>query len=630
MPKRTRSHELEELSVARFNDLLPAKWVSRPKLPDYGIDREVEIFDPDGNSTGLSFLVQLRATDNAEIADRVVLETDELGYYAQLDLPVLVARYSSADNSFYCQWDSVIRARVRPSEDQASVTYRYVEEERWREDTPGAIRRMLEVRRALANYPPGAAVPVRLDLSRLSPASRYPVERALGQAIGDCAGALTRPRETRLVEVDIVPEERLLAVRFDAVASVTFDLPGADADLITNSALYALAKLFSRKGLVRQAETVARAILARGSPHHSDDLALSGCQALAADAEAMVELAILNGFHHQTAAYGAVLFEISRSRCGDAVKNRASDRFFAAALEVAEGADSIASVHYSIAQHYRGPATRLRSLHHYNRARRLRPAYLSTSYFLRDLGGLLYESRRPRCAAIAYRAAVPTNQDPILPLLLGDALLLSGELAEAEQQFAIAAAEHPPGVVVQEAELKRLVCKWLRGELGHDRVPLRRAEADAAMNPDGSDSAEQLWAVVRALDGLNPLAHFNLGIRCRDAGRPHDAVLHFLACAFVQPGDVEAWSNAAGCAFASHRGELVLGILAVAIERNGANAYDRFRADLEAAGIGAEALAELDTVALTLIGDARASDSGAFTIRLLDGDSFETLTIIDP
>lgn len=630
MPKRTRSHELEELSIARFNDLLPAKWVSRPKLPDYGIDREVEIFDPNGNSTGLSFLVQLRATDNAEIADRVVLETDELDYYAQLDLPVLVARYGSAENRFYCQWDSVIRARVSLGEGQASVTYRFSEAERWGEETPAAIRRMLEVRRALANYPQGAAVPVRLDLSRLPPASRYPVERALGKAIGDCSGALTRPRETRLVEVDIVPEEGFLAVRFDAVASVTFDLPGAGPDLIANSALYALAKLFSHKGLVRQGETVARTILARGSPHHSEKLALSACQALGADPGALVELAILNGFHHQGAAYGAVLFEISRSRRDDAVKNEASDRFFAAALDVAEGADSIASVHYSIAQHYRGPATRLRSLHHYNRARHLRPVYLTTSYFLRDLGGLLYESGRPRCAAVAYRAALPASQDPIQPLLLGDALLLSGELAEAEQLFAIVAAEHPRGVVVQEAELKRLVCEWLRGELGLDRVPLRRREAYAAMSPDGSDSAEQLWAVVRALDGLNPLAHFNFGIRCRDAGRAHDAVPHFLACAFVQPGDVEAWSNAASCAFASQQGELVLGILAVAVERNGAGAYDRLRADLDAAGIGAEALAELDTVALTLIGESQASDPAAFTMRLLDGDGFETLTIIDP
>lgn len=630
MPKRTRSHVLEELSIARFNDLLPAKWVSRPKLPDYGIDREVEIFNPDGNSTGLSFLVQLRATDNAEIADRVVLETDELAYYAQLDLPVLVARYGSAENSFYCQWDSVIRARVSLGEGQATVTYRFSEVERWGQETPAAIQRMLEVRRALANYPQGAAVPVRLDLSRLPPASRYPVERALGKAIGDCSGALTRPRETRLVEVDIVSEEGFLAVQFDAVASVTFNLPGADPDLIANSALYALAKLFLHKGLVRQAEMVARTILARGSPHHSENLALSACQALAADPGPLVELAILNGFHYQGAAYGAVLFEISRSRRDDAAKNEASDRFFAAALDVAEGADSIASVHYSIGQHYRGPATRLRSLHHYNRARHLRPAYLTTSYFLRDLGGLLYESGRQRCAAVAYRAALPASQDPIQPLLLGDALLLSGELAEAEQLFAIVAAEHPRGVVVQEAELKRLVCEWLRGELGLDRVPLRRREAYAAMSPDGSDSAEQRWAVVRALDGLNPLAHFNLGIRCRDAGRAHDAVPHFLACAFVQPGDVEAWSNAASSAFASHQGELVLGILAVAVERNGAEAYDRLRADLEAAGIDAEALAELDTVALTLIGESQASDPAAFTMRLLNGDGFETLTIIDP
>ncbi|QAY77255.1 DUF4365 domain-containing protein [Sphingosinicella sp. BN140058] len=237
MPKRSRSHELEELSVARFNALLPAKWVSRAKLPDYGIDREVEVFDEEGNSTGLTFLVQLRATDSAELGDRVVLETDELDYYRQLDLPVIVARYSSLYDSFFWQWDITIRSRVRPKEGQSSVTYRYKKTELWGEATPAAIRRTLEVRRALSSYPQGAAVPVRLDLSRLPPEMHYATERVLGQAIAHCAGVLTRPRDTRLVQVDIVPEVDFLAVRIDTIASVTFDLPSADAGLIANSAL---------------------------------------------------------------------------------------------------------------------------------------------------------------------------------------------------------------------------------------------------------------------------------------------------------------------------------------------------------------------------------------------------------
>ena len=85
MPTRARSHILEEQSVRRFGDVLPSGWVYRGKAPDYGIDGEVEIFNADGSSTGFSFNVQLRATDDAARVDRVRLEVDELDYYRSLE-----------------------------------------------------------------------------------------------------------------------------------------------------------------------------------------------------------------------------------------------------------------------------------------------------------------------------------------------------------------------------------------------------------------------------------------------------------------------------------------------------------------------------------------------------------------
>ncbi|QAY77256.1 hypothetical protein [Sphingosinicella sp. BN140058] len=346
----------------------------------------------------------------------------------------------------------------------------------------------------------------------------------------------------------------------------------------------------------------------------------------------MIELAILNGFHRQTVSYGAILFEISRSACGLPVKDAACDRFFAAALEAAEENDSasVSAVHYSIANHYRRPATYLRSLRHYNRARRLRPSYLKTGYFLRDLGGLLYEAGHPRCAAGAYGAALGSSKDPMLSFLLGDALFRAGALDAAQVQFETVATEHPAGVVVQEATLKQHVCAWLRDLAGRDRLPLERRTAYAAMRPDGAEVAEQLRAVLREIDGLNPLAHFNLGIHCRDERRHCDAIPHFLTCAFMQPGDLEAWSNAAIGAFALGDAESLTEILSVAIEHNGADAYDRFRVDIAAQGASAEALTKLDSVAVTLIAEAQASHPGAFTMRVLDGDRYEAFTIIDP
>ncbi len=633
MPKRSRSHELEELSVARFSELLPSKWVSRSKLPDYGIDREVEIFDAEGYSTGLAFLVQLRATDDPNRADRVRLETDELEYYRQLDLPVVIVRYCSTTDGFFWQWEAVIRGRMTLEEGQVSVTYRFSEAERWTEATPPTIARTLEVRRSLAAYPAGAAIPVRFDLTRFPATQRYQVERALGDAIGQCAGALTRPREQRLVEIEIIPEPNYLAVRIDALTSVTFDLPDADPPLIATSALYAITKLLSDKGLARQAETVARVILERGDPHHSEQLALAGCQALAGDPQAMVELAVRNDFHHQAGiAYGAILFELRRGPGPAAARTAATERFFAAALGVARaaGQTSEAAVHYSMGNHFSALRTAARAWHHYNCARKLRPTYLTADYFLRELGGLLYKAGHPSWAVKAYGAAQALDNDPFLAFLLGDALLRSGRIAEAEHQFALVIAGLSPDSTVQEAKLKQLTCQWLREETGRDRLAVDRCAGYAAMGPDGMDAASNLRRLIRDIDGLNPLAHFNLGIHCSNARAHHDALPHFLACAFVQPGDVVAWANAAICALALDEAELLVAILSVAMQHAGPDAYDHLRADLQKQGVNAEMIAQLDTVAVELIGDAQASDPEAFTMRILDGDNHEELTIIDP
>ena len=63
LPRRTRTHILEERSVRKFESLLPEEWIYRTPSHDYGIDGEVEIIDIEGYTTGKKFLVQLKATD---------------------------------------------------------------------------------------------------------------------------------------------------------------------------------------------------------------------------------------------------------------------------------------------------------------------------------------------------------------------------------------------------------------------------------------------------------------------------------------------------------------------------------------------------------------------------------------
>jgi tetratricopeptide (TPR) repeat protein len=631
MPKRSRSHELEELSVARFSDLLPSKWVSRPKLPDYGIDREIEIFDADGESTGLMFLVQLRATDDPRRANLVRLETDEAKYYHKLDLPVAIARYCSATNDFYWQWASVITSKTKISPDQTTFTYHFGEGERWTSVTPIEIERRLAVRRALASFPAGAAMPVRLNLERLPAVDRYVVERAMTGAIAQSAGALIRVHDAvRPVEVLVSPEPQWLSVQIDTVTSVTFDFPEANADDIVTSTFYALARLFQRNKLQRQAEAVARVILARGRAHQSEDLAFTACQALAADLSALVDLAIINRLHYPTNQHYAPLMLIMmhgpKNTCAfrDAV-----DRFFKAALASVQedGATENAAVHYSIANFYGKVRPCARSMQHYNCARRLRPAYLKAGYFLREIAGLLFRARHYSWAAKAYQAAIEIRSEPILSFLLGDALMFSGQVTEARRHFEDAVVQGVDGVMLQETVLKQLTCSWLLDKIGAERLPRRRREADGMMRPDGHDNPETLDRVITEVDSFNPLARFNLGVFHSQSGDPREALGNFLVCAFVQSGDVAAWANAAICALSLNEDVVFLAILSVAIARAGPEAYDRLRADLVSQGAQPEIIMNLDNVVLALIGDANASSEKNFTMRILMDDRYEEVSI---
>jgi tetratricopeptide (TPR) repeat protein len=632
MPTRARSHILEEQSIRRFNDALPPGWVYREKAPDYGIDGEVEIFNADGSSTGLSFNVQLRATDDAARADRVRLEVDELDYYRSLDVPTAVVRYGSPEGSLFWQWASNIASRVEIAEDQKTVTYRFGEGERWIEGTPAAIRRTLEVRRRLVNFPPSMAVPLRVDLSAIPVADRYPVDRAIARAIADSRGALVRAGSTPAdVEAFARLEPAFLAVGIDTLTGVTFDLQDPTFDDYLASILYALVRIFRRQHLLRQAEALASLVAERGLAHHSQDLAFDACIALARDLPALVRLAVVNGLHDQGPMHALIALTIAKAPQDAETRRAAMDAFFSASLAAAREVEpaSEAAAHYSIGNFYRHQRGLARAAHHYNRARRLRPAYLQAGYFLRELAGVLFLAGHYRLAQRFYREAFRLDpDDPDLVFLLGDALLFSGAVAEARACFEATLARCAAPRLLREAELKIMVCDDLIAATGSDTVPRQRAEASSTMRPDGLDSVEHLEHLLRDVDAFHPLARFNLGIARAREGNRAAALHHFLTCAFIQPHDIASWANAAICALGLGEEALLLRIMSTAIHHMGADAYDLFRADIAAQGMALESLALLDEMAMQLLEESERPGDDGFTLRMLDGDGYQAMAIV--
>lgn len=631
MPNRARSHILEDESIRRFGDALPPGWVYRPKKPDYGIDGEVEIFDADGSSTGLSFNVQLRATDDPDRVNQVRLKVDELNYYRSFDVLTAVVRYGSPNGALFWQWGTNIASRLEIAEDQKTVTYGFGEDERWTEETSASIRRTLEVRRNLAKIAPSVAVPLRVDLSTIPSTDRYKLDRTIARAIADSGGALTRAGSTPAdVEAFVRLEPRFMAIGIDTLTGATFDLRDPTPNDYLASLLYGLVRLFHRQRLLRQAENLAALLLKRALPHHNLSLAFDACIALTRDLQALVQMAILNGLHNPNPMNPLIAITIAKAPQDEPLRRAAMDTFFNASIAAYEDDPAgEAAAHYSLGNFCRHQRELSRAVHHYNRARHLRPAYLQADYFLQEFAGVLFLARRYELAQLFYREVFRLNSDdPDLAFLLGDALLLSGAVSEARECFEVALARCNASRILREAELKIMMCDYLIATVDYPKVPRRRAAANSALRPDGRDDAEHLEHLLQNVDALNPLARFNLGIIRSGEGDRVASLYHFLVCAFVQPNDIEAWANAAICALGLGDEALLLRIMSTAIHHMGADAYDRLREDLAGQGMEAHSLALLDEMAMQLLEESEISEEDGFTLRILDGDKFEAMTVL--
>jgi hypothetical protein len=180
MPKRPRSHQLEDLSKNRFRELLPPSWVARDKSHDYGIDLEVEIFGQDSAATGLTFFVQLRATDSLQKGMKLRLSREQHDYFHALNVPTVVVRFCAADGAFYWRWHYEI---PRTADDRQLQTVTFSERNRWTASTTGEIEAALRTYRALKQHPSADPVLICGDARQLPAKERYAFLSAVRQAV---------------------------------------------------------------------------------------------------------------------------------------------------------------------------------------------------------------------------------------------------------------------------------------------------------------------------------------------------------------------------------------------------------------------------------------------------------------
>lgn len=619
MPKRPVSHQLEDVSRRRFEELLPASWVARTKSHDYGTDLEVEIFDEDGSATGNIFLVQLKATDDLGQADRLRLDVDHLDYFNSLDLPTLIVRYCRADDSVRTRWHfNVERPLDKYGTPPKTVAIAFSPADLWTGVSAGQVEQTLSVLRLIRTFPPSRPLALVCEAAGLDPARRYDIDEAIRE-VADAAPVLAgSPGDFNSLSIQVTAEAGRLRVGIDCVSQFSFDLESFDREAVANAILYGCAALLARHRFQQQASLVSQAILDLGRPCADKSVALAASLALGADPVEAARLAILNDLHRVDSVFG--LLFITDLRLGTVEsdnRNRAMLEFLDAvrACAVEEGdRRGEATAYYSMGNVHRSAGRHTDAVHAYNRARKARRSYLNAPYFLFETGSCLFLTGHYEGAACFYQEAAAAGQ-PDMAFVLGDALLFAGRVTEAQPHLQ-SAFEGPGRGEHHEVSLKLTLCQLLMEKYG-PVLPLARSEARRLAVEVDRGGGPPNWKGIVDVDALNALANFNAGLGASEDNRVDDAWMHFIIAAFRMPNDTHAWVNAMLCAFSFADGQYGPSTMSCAVRIGGRDCYRDFRRLLMDQGAGDPLIHDMDDLNRALQDEIEAQRDRGLTVRLV-------------
>ena len=264
MAKRPRQHQLEDISILFFKSLLPPLWVCRQKDADYGVDLEVEVFDEDENSTGLTFIAQVKATDDAKKERSTSIKSDRLRYLASHDAPSMVVRYCHPTQTVHFAWVTNLFSQISDHE-AGSVTLSFAETDVWVSQTPSAVDRTLKTYRRLKHSTAGISVGLSAGTAGASFEDRYALDHAIS-SLCDLSGVFSRYDDpTICLPVNLTITDGGLLVQIDVLSSVhdNYSLNGTPEE-IKSVVLYALALMCGKFGFHTQFEEICRLILEEG------------------------------------------------------------------------------------------------------------------------------------------------------------------------------------------------------------------------------------------------------------------------------------------------------------------------------------------------------------------------------
>jgi tetratricopeptide (TPR) repeat protein len=621
MPKRPRAHQLEDESKVAFRAALDPAWVVREKSHDYGVDLEVEVFDRDGTATGLIFNVQIKATDKSKIRTSVSVESAHLKYLNSLTLPTLLVRYNSIDKRSLYQWNFCLK----PNEEQLENTSIKIEFNESQVVTPENCEEIKDTLYQL-NCWRGATTHSRVHLesiaSSIDPDFQFEVAKVVSLLVSELPNVFSPVRNQHVLRIQIIETDSWVSISAGQLASYSFERGHLASHSVRELISYAVLAIFGMLSYEYQAVELAKLLIDEKIKIAAKGIILHAIYGLSSNLDVAVQMALLCDLHKSVDETSSEFHTWLLASSTSVSKVRPMMQFLNAKLEVAiEAGDAQrqAMTLYNIANQLSNLGAKRGAVRCFNAARKAMPEYLARDYFLRELGGALFMSKRFGCAARIYRAALVASENAKVRFGLADALLFSGDIEGSLDEFLeLLDKQIPYGHA--ETRLKIMICRHLL-EM-HQALDVKTKSSAALyrlkeIELKVSEYPVEVWESILKIDALSEIANFNWALLKDREGKPESALPAFLISAFKQPNDLRAWASAVIIALKTFDDGLISDVVSTASRIGGDEVHAEARSIVKASGLGPDFLRQFDSLFASL----RRTDLGQSDLTVRDGFS---------
>ncbi len=558
MPKRHKSHQIEDISRRAFEDLLPDRWVWRDKNKDYGIDGEVEIFDSKEHDTGLVFWVQLKGTESQNKTKilSVDLNVETLQYYKKLDIPVLLVRHSVVEEACYIKWvDNFDPYYVKDG--AKTLRIRFDKHDKWNENSHELIERKIIISKNLRvgkfQFPVVAYIAIKENI--IANVSRTLLISKIKSDIQKYSEfiELTENKDEAIVKIEITTRELKINL-FDLSVSTFHNLNKQNKvelkTKITEDIILGFALTFNGIG---QAELFARIFVESNIVNRlyvREDILVHYLPILLTSSHFSTILGSISDFldeaenEHLDGLTQILLLRHRKGKQYSVTDKSAIETFMQRSITRLKQKNTNTGVEqYNLANYYLSTNDYQNAVLQYIQAKRFEPDYLKQPYYYRELAGALFLLGRYVMASKVYKKLIEMNADQKVKHLYADALMFSGQYKEA--YFALSEYTKSTEKPLDEYILKHYCLSTIINKFGVTAQIRQSEQAEEINFGDPTLSLMDFEEGLKNLDLLSNFIWFNFGIWFKEREEFDNSGFCFLMAAISRNGDKEAWRNAA-------------------------------------------------------------------------------------